>query len=591
MNRRSFLRDAALTGAAAGLAGALAASGVGSGKGASSRVVQEVGDAYLEYLKRESPSLRMKFGLPIEKLPDVSLAQDEKEAAFAFGLLARLETVQSADLAHEESLSLDILRRQLHAQSEAPRWHWLGFPVTPYASPIGVVNRVFATFALPDRDATERYLALATSLPAFYASLRAKVEGQASRGIRIPRDELDVAVPFLRSQLGDVEKSPYGVGQERLGRLAPRDATVFRARLAKLIEGELNPSLRALADWLDGDYRREAPATVGLGQYPEGREAYAWLVKYHTTLDVTPEQVHQIGQERVAAIEAEMTRLRETIGFKGGKAAFKQQLRSDPRFFPKTAEEIGERLMSHIRRIEPKLDSFFLRRPRAAYGVRRLQPQLEGGQTFGYYNPPTAAEPTGYYYFNGSSLADRSLLNAAGLIYHELLPGHHFQISLAYENDGIPPFRRETFDTAYTEGWGEYASELAGEMGMYQDPYDRYGRLAMDIFITTRLVVDTGMNALGWSRAQAVDFMREHLMETDTQIHTESLRYSCDIPGQALAYKMGAIRMRELRERARRVLGERFDIRRFHDAVLGSGSLPMTTLERHVDWFVAQERR
>jgi uncharacterized protein (DUF885 family) len=582
MKPRSWLPPAALA--------CLAATATPGAPTPSARSVQEVGDAYLEHLKQESPFLRLKFGLPVEKLPEVSLEDEQRQAAFAAGLLARLDGANPAELDHEQALSLEVLRRQLRGQSEAPRLYWLGFPVTPYASPIGMVNRVFATFALPDAAAAERYLTLARQLPAFYAGLRAKLEGQAARGVRIPRDELDVAVAFLRAQVADSAKSPYAVAAERLSGLPPADATAFRARLSGLIEDGVNPNVRGLADWLEGDYRKEAPEAVGLAQYPGGREAYAWLVKWHTTLEVAPEEVHRIGQERVAAIEAEMARLRDTLGFKGDKAAFKRQLKSDPRFFPATPEEIGERLLSHVRRIEPSIDAFFLRRPKAPYGVKRLDPQLEGGQTFGYYNPPTAAEPAGYYYFNGSNLPDRSLLNAAGLIYHELLPGHHFQISLAYENEAIPAFRRETFDTAYTEGWGEYASELAGEMGMYQDPYDRYGRLAMEMFITTRLVVDTGMNALGWSRAQAVAFMREHLMETDTQIHTESLRYSCDIPGQALAYKMGAIRIGELRETARAALGERFDIRRFHDAVLGSGSLPMGTLERHIEWWAAQER-
>jgi uncharacterized protein (DUF885 family) len=308
-------------------------------------------------------------------------------------------------------------------------------------------------------------------------------------------------------------------------------------------------------------------------------------------MDTPPEQVHRIGLDRVAAIEAEMKAVRDRLGFTGTKAEFKQHLRADPRFFPKTPEEIGDRLMSHIRRIEPQVEAFFMRRPRAPYGVQRLEPQLEPAQTFGYYQVPTATEPTGYYRFNGANLADRSLLNAGALIYHELVPGHHFQINLASENEAIPPFRRETFDTAYTEGWGEYASALAGEMGMYADPYDLYGRLSMEMFVTTRLVVDTGMNAVGWSRAKAVDFMRESLMETDTQIHTESLRYSTDIPGQALAYKMGALKIQALREKTRAALGERFDVRRFHDAVLDSGSLPMTTLERHVDWFIEQERK
>ncbi len=237
------------------------------------------------------------------------------------------------------------------------------------------------------------------------------------------------------------------------------------------------------------------------------------------------------------------------------------------------------------------MDRFFGRKPVAPYGVRRLEPQLEPGQTFGYYQVPTATDPAGYYRYNGSSLSDRSLLNAGALIYHELVPGHHFQINLTYENKGIPQFRRESFDTAFTEGWGDYASHLAGEMGMYADPYDRYGRLSMEMFISVRLVVDTGMNALGWSRDRAIAYMKENLMETDTQIASETLRYSCDIPGQALAYRMGSNRILELREQARTALGPKFDIRAFHDWILGSGSLPMTTLARHVQVFIDREKK
>ena len=563
----------------------------GEARTPSSRTVAEVGEAYLDFMKQDSLYLRMKFGLPIDRLPDVSLAKEEADARLAARLLTRLGGVRPSDLSEDETLSLDILRRQLGALRDAPRFHGLSFAVTPYASPFGVVGRAFSTFAIPDEPAAARYLALLRRMPAFVGAVRSELAAQAARGIRIPKDELALAVPFVASLAGVGPKSPYAVGADRLAALAPASAERFRVDVETLIDKDLNPAVRSLADWLGGEYRAQAPEAVGLGQYPGGPEYYAWLVRLHTTMDVTPAQVHQIGLERVAAIDAEMKKVRERLGFQGTKAEFKAHLKQDPRLFPRTPEEIGERLMGYVRRIEPKVDAFFLRRPQAPYGVRRLEPQLEPGQTFGYYNPPTKAEPVGYYYFNGSSLADRSLLNAGALIYHELVPGHHFQINLAYENAGLPPFRRETADTAYTEGWGEYASALAGEMGMYEDPYDLYGRLSMEMFITLRLVVDTGMNALGWPRARAVELMRENLMETDTQIATESLRYSCDIPGQALAYKMGALEILRLREKARTALGPRFDIRRFHEAVLGSGSLPMTTLARHVDWFIAQEKQ
>jgi uncharacterized protein (DUF885 family) len=579
--------------AAVSTAAVLAALSLATGapRTPSSRTVAEVGEAYLDFLKQDSLYLRMKFGLPIERLPDVSLAKEETDARLAARWLTRLGEVRPGDLTEDETLSLDILRHQLGAVRDTPHFHGLGFLVTPYASPFALVNRAFSTFAIPDEAAATRYLALLRQLPVFVGAVRAELEAQATHGIRIPKDELALAVPFVSSLAGDTRSSPYAVGADRVSALPPAAAAAFGEQVAAVIEKEVNPRVRSLADWLGADYRAQAPDAVGLGQYPGGPEYYAWLVRLHTTMEVTPAQVHQIGLERVAAIDAEMKKVRDRLGFQGTKAEFKAQLKKDPRLFPRTPEEIGERLMAHVRRIEPKVDAFFLRRPRAPYGVRRLEPQLEPGQTFGYYNPPTRTEPVGYYYFNGSNLADRSLLNAGALIYHELVPGHHFQINLAYENLSIPPFRRETTDTAYTEGWGEYASALAGEMGMYEDPYDLYGRLSMEMFIALRLVVDTGMNALGWPRARALELMRENLMETDTQIATESLRYSCDIPGQALAYKMGAIEILRLREKARAELGPRFDIRRFHEAVLGSGSLPMTTLARHVDWFIAQEKK
>jgi uncharacterized protein (DUF885 family) len=176
-------------------------------------------------------------------------------------------------------------------------------------------------------------------------------------------------------------------------------------------------------------------------------------------------------------------------------------------------------------------------------------------------------------------------------MYHELVPGHHFQINLALENSRLPAFRREGGNTAYEEGWGEYATTVAGEMGMYADPYDDYGRLAFESFIATRLVVDTGMSALGWTRERAVAYMRENELISDEQIRTESLRYCCDTPGQALAYRMGHLKLLELREKTKAALGSRYDVRRFHDAVLGSGSLPLTTLELHVDWFIEGEKK
>ena len=553
---------------------------------ASARLVREVGDDYLKTITRDSWTRRLKLGLPIEKLPDVTRAGEEAVAEEARKMMARLGPVKGSELDHEQSLSLEVLTRQLTLQVESPKVFDFRFQVTPYLSPLSGVGQMFAALPLSAAPDRARYLARLAEVPALARHIVANLEVQAKKGIRVPRPELDQVDIFLKAFTATGVSSPFRPGMSRLAAASPADTAAFLKAVDDAINDNVAPALRGLAAAVSGEYRVKAPDAVGMSQYPGGPAAYRALVKLHTTMDIAPERVHAIGLENVSRIAAQMKAIRVELGFAGTQEEFKASLRGNPRLFPKTPEEIGERLMSYITRIEPVVDAFFGRRPKAPYGVKRLDPQLEPGQTFGYYQIPTGVDPKGYYNYNGSNLSDRSLLNAGPLIYHELIPGHHFQINLAYENAAIPEFRQESFDTAYTEGWGEYAAHLAGEMGMYKDAYDRYGRLSMEMFVSVRLVVDTGMNALGWPREKAIAYMKENAMETDTQIASETLRYSCDLPGQALAYKMGALRILELRQNARTALGPRFDMRRFHDWILGSGSLPMITLERHVQAFI-----
>ena len=293
----------------------------------------------------------------------------------------------------------------------------------------------------------------------------------------------------------------------------------------------------------------------------------------------------------IAALERQLTDIRARLDFRGSKEEFHRFLKADPRFFPKTPEEIRDRLTAAIDRIRPALDRFFLRFPKAPYTIRRLNPALEGSMTYGYYTVPESLDPSGYYFFNGSSLDQRSLLNAAALAYHEIMPGHHFHMAGQRERLERPAFRRNLGHPGFNEGWAEYASSgLATEAGMYTDPYDLYGRLMYDTFFSVRLVVDTGLNFYGWPRAKAIAYMKEHTLESDTQIDSETLRYAVGSPGQALSYKLGSLKMFELRRKAEQALGSRFDVKRFHEALVGSGSMPLTLLEEHIDWFIAQEK-
>jgi uncharacterized protein (DUF885 family) len=556
----------------------------------SSELLAKAEKDYWDFLQKRSLSLKLRLGLPIEELPDLSEERVIADARYGASLSEKLRGLREHELSHEESLSLEILREQAKQLTDARRDYWLAFPVTPYASPQRVVQQVFATWRFEDARDLDRYAALLTRYSTMVRQMENKLREQARRGIRLPKAETALVAETYRAAVAEPPQSLFFVSPERLEKVREQDRAPFSRRVESLISSRVNPALESLATYVSGDYARKAPASVGLGQYNGGKAYYRRLVKIHTTLDVTPEEVHELGLAEVERLNHELDRVRVAAGFEGDLSGFRRHLRNDSRFLPATPEDIGERLLQAQKRIEPRIPEFFGHTPSAPAGIRRLAPTLEGAITYGYYQAPTASDRRGYYYYNGSSLKERSLLNAPALIYHELVPGHHFQIALQQENGDLPSFRRESGWTAYSEGWGEYASSLAGEMGMYEDPYDRAGRLMMEAFLSARLVVDTGMNTLGWTRSRAAAYLKENTLESDAQIATETLRYSCDIPGQALAYKMGSAKIRELRRKAERELGVSFDVRRFHDAVLGSGPMPLTILERHIDWFIAGEK-
>jgi uncharacterized protein (DUF885 family) len=556
----------------------------------SSELLAKAERDYFDFLQKRDPSLKLRLGLPIDELPDLSEERVVIDARYGAALAEKLRGLREHELTHDESLSLEMLREEARELGDARRDYWLTFPVTPYASPQRVVEQIFATWRFENLQDLDRYAALLTRYANLVRQMEAKLREQARRGIRLPKAETGLVAETWRAAIAEPADSLFFVSADRLERVPEQDRAPFSRRVESLIASRINPALQSLAAYVTGDYARKAPGSVGLGQYNGGKAYYRRLVKLYTTLDVTPEEVHQLGLTEVERINGELDRVRTAVGFEGNLAEFRRHLRNDPRFVPATPEDIGERLLDAQKRIVSKIPLFFGHMPSAPAGIRRLTPALEGAMAYGYYQAPTLSDRRGYYYYNGSSLKDRSLLNSAALVYRELVPGHHFQISLQRENADLPAFRRESGWTAFTEGWGEYASSLAGEMGMYEDPYDRAGRLMTDALLSARLVVDTGMNALGWSRSRAIAYMKENTLESDAQISTETLRDSCDVPGQALAYKVGSAKIRELRQKAERELGTSFDVRRFHDAVLDSGPMPLATLGRHLDWFIDGEK-
>ncbi|MFF1867683.1 DUF885 domain-containing protein [Streptomyces sp. CB03911] len=547
--------------------------------------VAHLADRYWEFLLERDPLLRVRRGLPVERLPGASLAEAEERARFAADLLDRVRVLDGAQMSGADTDTAAVLTALAEQELRARRWYWLTPVVTPYRLfPLSLyVDAVLCPFEFAERADVERYLTLVRELARVVRSIGDKVVGQAARGFRVPAPALAgvrATVEGLRSsavrRVTVADDRIGGLGQARRGRL--------RDGVRRLVETGLTPAFdRLLAVIDDPVHRGEAPQEVGWARYEGGEEAYRDFVRTNTGDDAAPERLHELGRDQCRELAGRMGEVRATLGFQGSEAEFHDRLRTEPRLYARTPEEVEARFRGHLDRLAPLLPRWFAAVPAAPYGLARLDPALEPGMTFGYYELPTAASPVGRYRYNGSGLEGRSLIGSASLIYHELAPGHHFHLARQAEDRSLPQLRREAAEFgAFSEGWAEYAAGLGWEMGLYDDPWDAYGRLAQERFTAQRLVVDTGLNLGTMSLAVARDFMRANSTEADAQIASDLLRYSTDLPGQALSYRAGYLEFVRLRARAEADLGAGFKVRAFHEAVLGGGSLPFPALRRRV---------
>ena len=537
-----------------------------------------------------NPFVRLREGLDVERLPALGYEAAEEGAAFAQRQLDRALAIDATALSPDERVTLETLRWQAEMAVEGHRYFWLRSVLTPYSSVVRSYRQIFPLLPLADEEDLDRFVSLVEQVPAHVRDLEDYVRGQFERDFIVSSQNLPPVVQLVRATAGEAEAGPFALPADRAAgldaELGPGRVAEARTRIEEIVRDSINPALEELAAFLEGPYAARAPAGVGLSQYPEGRDYYLYLTRLHTTMEVTPEEVQAAGHELLAEFRARMADIRDRLGWEGSAEEFHEHLKSDPRYFPTSHEEVRERLLAASTRMLERIDDYFLGVPEAPWDARRLAPELEPAMTYGYYAAPTAAEPTGIYYYNGSNLDERSWLGLASISLHELISGHHFQIAGQRESGTLPDYRRNTSYTAYTEGWGSYASYLGFEAGVYEDLYSEYGFYILESFLATRLVVDPGMNHFDWTREEARQFMRENTLESETQIATESLRYSTDLPGQALAYQMGKRKLLELRARAEGALGDGFDIRRFHDVVLRNGSVPMVVLERQVDAWI-----
>jgi uncharacterized protein (DUF885 family) len=555
--------------------------------------IDTLGEKYWQREVQYDYALRAQLGKPIETIRAVTYANVDEDAQFGQSILDGLAQVDEKTLDHAHWLTYRTLQYLATNDVATRKFYWLRQQATPYAGGLQIsgIATVLGNVTFATADDATRYESLLKQYAAFVRSLQDLLNGQHERGIILPNVESDAMAAIYTGYSQPAQSDALVPADSRLQALSPGDRTALQAAAKAIVTSEIVPAFQSLAAYITGPYRVGAPSGVGLAQYPGGPEYYRYLVVENTTLTITPEKLHAMGLEAVAQLNQKLDGIRSEVGFHGNLAAFKHFLATDPQFFVKTTQQFGDRLEMYVKRAQAAAPNYFVHLPKTPYGVDTLPKELAGAQTFGYYSWPTPARPKGLYLYNAWHPETTSALGAGALICHELLPGHHFQIALQQEDTALPNVRHYDFtETGYLEGWGEYASQLCWDMGVYTTPYDKAGRIMQDLMVSTRLVVDTGMNALGWSRERAMQYMRDNLTINDTQIKSESLRYSTDIPGQALAYKTGELAMLAIRENARKKLGSKYNIRTFDSWIIDNGSMTLDTLREHVDYEMSMQQ-
>lgn len=541
-------------------------------KQALDALVAETWNALLE----RDPYTAASAGRKVTGFGRGDLAEAERVAVAARARRDRLDRIDLSGLTRTDRLTAAYVRHWLDTEIDEPARWWTSFCIAPYSSVfLSMVPRLlFAPIDLGDPAEAGRYLKLAGDFADMVDAMCERVLAQAERGWRLARP----ALPNARRALEGTASMAVATVLLADDRSAS-DAT--RAAVTAIVEDRLKPAFARLRDAIGADYEAAAPAEAGLMHLPGGADAYRLWLRYHLGDDLDPAEIHQTGLDEVARLAAEMARVRiERFGYNGDEASFHERLQQDPRAKAPSAEALEATYHRHLDRMAPVFARIFRKAPRAKPMVKRLPVELEAGMTFGYYEPPKEVGGDGTYFYSGNGIPERMQLNAAALIFHELVPGHHVHITRQQENEALPEMRRTLFNsTAFNEGWAEYASGLGDEEGLVDDAYDHYGFLSHQRFVAQRLVVDTGLNALGWTLERAHAYMSANTLEKPEQVTSEILRYATDLPGQALCYRWGFLKFRELRAKAMAALGPKFDLADYHEAILDQGCLPIPVLE------------
>ena len=531
-----------------------------------------------------------------DRWEDVSLPAAEREFRRGQEVLERLARISRAELSAEDQLNYDLFKFQTELGLEEYRHRTFLMPISQRGG-IQTADELADSLRFEAVKDYEDWLGRLERFPALMEQSIALLR----EGIRVGRVQPKVTMGRVPAQIvrqiverpeESVFYKPFATFPAAIG-AAERERLTARARSA--VGAGVVPAFRKFQEFFNREYLPACLDGVGAWRWPDGTNAYAFLARKFTTTRLTPQEIHELGLREVKRIGEEMERVMEQVGFKGNRQEFFRHLRTDPKFYCKTGAELLLEYRATAKRVDPQLVRFFKVLPRVPYGVEPIPEKIAPDTTAAYYRVLAAdGSRAGTYFVNLYKPEMRPRYEMMALTLHEAVPGHHLQFALAFEQGELPKFRRyggEGVYTAYIEGWALYAESLGDEMGLYDDPYAKFGQLTYEMWRAVRLVVDTGMHALKWDRQRAIDYFLANAAKSELDVVNEVDRY-ISWPGQALAYKVGELKIKELRARAAKSLGAKFEIREFHDLVLRSGAIPLEVLERRVqEWLDGFGRR
>lgn len=523
-----------------------------------------------------------------DKLPDASLAASARDLAHTRETEKKLAAIDRTALTPADQLNYDLFKRELDNNLEEHKFKTYLIPVNEMDGGVYSLDTITELLRWETVKDFQDWITRMNALPLMVDQTMEVMREGLRTGIKPSKLTMNRVTDQLDKRIvSDPTQSDYYAPFKNFPKtFSEADKARLSSEAKSAVAEKVVPAIKKFRDFFANDYLPNCYPEAGVWQMPHGDEYYAYAVRKHTTTNMTPQQIHELGLKEVARIRGEMDAIKDKTGFKGSMQEFFNFLRTDPRFFYKTGEELLEASRANAKRIDPLLVKEFKKLPRMPYGVTPIPMSTAPYQTTAYYQQGAEdGSRAGNYAVNLYKPETRPKWEMMALTMHEAVPGHHLQIALAFELGELPKFRRYAYYTAFVEGWGLYSESLGDEMGLYDDPYSKFGQLTYEMWRAVRLVVDTGMHYKHWSRQQAIDYFMENAAKTENDVTNEIDRY-IGWPGQALAYKIGELKIKELRAKSKQEFGDRFDVRDFHDLVLSQGPVPLDILEKNVNAWI-----